>query len=78
MKIKRKKVDKEMFHEINNYSEGKILLAFFLSVIARIIRDYQFNDTLRRITLIQKKVKEDLDIIDFYRKLYIARESISK
>ena len=67
-----------MFHEINNYSEGKILLAFFLSVIARIIRDYQFNDTLRRITLIQKKVKEDLDIIDFYRKLYIARESISK
>jgi hypothetical protein len=67
-----------MFHKINNYDESKILLAFFLSGIARIINDYHFNDTLRRISLIQNKVKSDLDIIEFYRKLYIARESISK
>lgn len=48
-------------------------MSYFLTGVARIINDYQFNDTLRRITLIQKRVKEDLDVVDFYRKLYIAR-----
>ena len=76
--MKKKKTDKYVFREINNYGEGKILMAYFLSGLGRLLNDYNFNDTLRRITLIQNKVTKDLDLLEFYKNLYIARESINK
>lgn len=53
-------------------------MAYFLSFIGRLTNDFNFNDTLRRITFIQNKVSKDLDLLEFYKDLYIARESINK
>jgi len=78
VKLKKRKADKQTFDEINNYGEGKILMAYFLSGLGRLINNYEFNDTLRRITLIQNKIEKDLDLVEFYKTLYIVRESINK
>lgn len=40
--------------------------------------NYNFNETLRRVTLIQNRVAKDLDISQFYLNLYRARDAINK
>lgn len=42
------------------------------------MNNYNFNETLRRVTLVQDRVAKDLDISNFYLNLYRARDAINK
>ena len=42
------------------------------------MNNYNFNETLRRVTLVQDRVAKDLDISQFYLNLYRARDAINK
>lgn len=59
-------------------SEGEILLAYILSYIGVAIGNFNINDTLRRVTLIQRKVEKDLDIYEVYKKVHQMRDIINK
>jgi hypothetical protein len=45
-----------------------------LSLFATPLGFYNFNSTLRRVTLIQQRVEEDINIFNFYKKLHLMRD----
>ena len=63
---------------MNNLSEIRIMEAFLLRPIAWTIGNYNFNETLRYVTLIQDRVAHDLDMSQLYLSLYTLRDAISK
>lgn len=56
----------------------KVLQAYLLRPFAEIVQNYNFNKTLRRVTLIQERISKDLSITFFYKNLHRARDSIDK
>lgn len=59
-------------------SEAEVLLAYVLSYVAVLLGNYNINNTLRRVTLIQRKVEKDLDIYEVYKKVHNMRDIIKK
>lgn len=49
-----------------------------MSPFGHLMDNYNFNETLRRVTLVQDRVAKDLDISNFYLNLYRARDAINK
>lgn len=70
--------DRKRIQHMNNLSELKVLEAFLLRPVAWIIGNYNFNETLRTVTLIQDRVTNDMDLPQLYHSLYIVRDSIKK
>lgn len=53
--INKAKLEEKM-KEINNFTEYELLFAWFISPLGYMRNNYNFNSTLRRITLIMNKV----------------------
>jgi len=70
--------DRKHLQRMNNFSEWNIFQAYILSFMAGPINNYNFNNKLRRVTLIHERVAKDLDLIQFYMSLYNYRDIISK
>jgi hypothetical protein len=77
-KYRKNTSDRKRTQHMNNLSELKVLEAFLLRPIAWIIGNYNFNDTLRTVTLMQERVTNDMDLPQLYHSLYIVRDSIKK
>lgn len=56
--------------------EPRIFLAWFLSLIGFIRGNYNFNKTLRQISLIQSRVSEDMNIFNFYKNIFASEKNL--
>ena len=54
-----------------------MLLAYVLSFFATIVSNYNFNTTLRRVTLIQQRVAKDIDLYEVYKKIHNMRDALN-
>lgn len=64
--------------QLNGLSELRILEAFLLRPLGWVSGNYNFNETLRGVTLVQDRVTRDLDFSQLYLSLYTLRDAISK
>ena len=64
--------------DINNFTEAQLVLAYIASFPAAIFSNYNFNETLRQVTLIQQKVDKDIDLFEVYKKLHHMRDIINR
>ena len=62
--------------EYNNFGEGRLILAWFLSLIGFIRGNYNFNETLRLVSLLEMRASEDINLFNFYKKQYAFEKDI--
>lgn len=79
--LKKKRPTYEDFlllREINDYSESKLFWAWLLSFPASVINRYDWNNTLRRVSVIQKRAAQDLDLYRFYSRFATVRDTLNQ
>ena len=55
-----------------------LLWVWFLSFFGFTRGNYNFSDNLRRISLIEERVSEDLNIYNFYKKMFMIERSMKR
>ena len=49
-----------------------------MSIPASLMGNYNISETLRRVTVIIRKVEADIDLYEVYKKLHIMRDIINQ
>lgn len=76
---KRKTKDEiNSLSDSNKMDEAQIFGAYLLSFVGAVAGNYNINTTLRRVTLIQRKVEKDMDLFEVYKKVHGMRHTINQ
>lgn len=64
--------------DANKMSEGEVLWAYISSFAGALVGNFNLNTSLRRVTLILRRVEKDLSVFEVMKKMHNMRDILNK